>query len=62
MGVELLKNEYETPRAQVRGVFLLEGIAVPISATLGTIKQEQWGTAEVPVGDSNSDGDIWISI
>jgi hypothetical protein len=56
------KIEYETPRAQVRGFFLCEGIAVPISATLGTIKQEQWGTAEVPVGDSNSDGDIWITI
>jgi hypothetical protein len=62
MAEKLLKSVYETPRACVRGVFLLEGIAVPISATLGTIKQEQWGTAEVPVGDTNSDGDIWITI
>jgi hypothetical protein len=59
---ELLKNEYETPRICVRGVFLLEEIAAPISPILGTIKQEQWGTAEVPVGDTNSDGDIWIII
>jgi hypothetical protein len=56
------KIEYETPRIEVRGVFLLEEIAAPISPVLGTIKQEQWGTVEVPVGDTNSDGDIWITI
>jgi hypothetical protein len=54
--------EYKTPLAQVRGVFLCEEVAVPISATLGTIKQEQWGTGENLVGDTNSDGDVWLSI
>jgi hypothetical protein len=62
MAFEALKEVYKTPRISVRGVFLCDEVAVPISATLGTIKQEQWGTAEVPVGDTNSDGDIWINI
>jgi hypothetical protein len=54
--------EYETPRAQVRGVFLCENVAAPISVWTGTIMQYEWESTEVPVGDTNADGDVWLDL
>jgi hypothetical protein len=42
MASELLKDVYETPRACVRGVFLCEEVAVPVSVLTGGINQEDW--------------------
>jgi hypothetical protein len=49
------KFEYETPRAQVRGVFLCEDVAVPVSVLTIEITQEEWG------GDSSAGGDLWLA-
>jgi hypothetical protein len=55
--------EYETPLVQIRGVFLCENLAAPISVWTGTIKQEEWGSGEVPVGDgTHIDGDVWVDL
>jgi hypothetical protein len=35
MAEKLLKDEYKTPRVQIRGVFLLEGLAVSQCPTIG---------------------------
>jgi hypothetical protein len=57
------KFEYETPRAQVRGVFLCEDVAVPVSALIGNFSQEDWGTGEELVGDgTHLDGDVWVDL
>jgi hypothetical protein len=59
MTERLLKDEYKTPRAQVRGVFLCEDVAVPVSVR-GVIVQEDWDVsddAEVGAGAS-TDGDL----
>jgi hypothetical protein len=55
--VELLKSEYKTPLAQVRGVFLCGNLATAVSV-LGSIEQEEWGNGDVEIGDTNVQGDI----
>jgi hypothetical protein len=63
MAVELLKNEYETPRAQVRGVFLCDNLAAPVSVLTGQIEQEAWSDSYTTIGTSVSDAeDVWISL
>jgi hypothetical protein len=59
---KLLMNEYETPRVQVRGVFLCDNLAVPVSVWMGTIDQDDWvGSPEETVGDgADTAGDIGI--
>jgi hypothetical protein len=60
MAEKLLKNEYETPRACVRGVFLCENMAAGTSV-LGAITQESWGadvSAKPTAADSS--GDFWM--
>jgi hypothetical protein len=59
MSVELLKDEYKTPLAVVRGVFLCEDVAAPVSA-LGAITQDDWsGSVEESTGGgTNPDGNI----
>jgi hypothetical protein len=56
------KIEYETPRAQVRGVFLCENVAdtAAVSALTGGITQEGWGADDI-LGDVDSEGgDLWL--
>jgi hypothetical protein len=63
MAVELLKEVYETPRAQVRGVFLCEDVAVePTSVLTGGITQDGWDIyADEPVGQgADPAGDLSI--
>jgi hypothetical protein len=63
MAERLLKDEYKTPLAMVRGVFLCEEIAVPVSVLTGRITQEAWGDSFTTVGTSVSNAeDIWIDI
>jgi hypothetical protein len=54
--------EYKTPLVQIRGVFLCEEVAIPVSAVTGTIKQYEWEGTELPIGDTNTDGDVWLII
>jgi hypothetical protein len=58
MAEKLLKNEYETPRAQVRGVFLCEDVAIQTSVKVIPITQSDWPTTDEWVGLDNWDGDI----
>jgi hypothetical protein len=51
---------YETPLAQVRGVFLCENVAAPTSV-LGAITQEDWNVTDERVGDGDGDGDIGLN-
>jgi hypothetical protein len=54
------KMAYKTPRASVRGVFLLENLAVePTSMLTAGITQEGWGT-DTTLGASDTDGDVWL--
>jgi hypothetical protein len=55
------KLEYKTPRASVRGVFLCDSVAAPVSA-LGAITQDDWsGSVEESVGGgSDPDGNISV--
>jgi hypothetical protein len=63
VAAKILKDEYETPRAQVRGVFLCEEIAVPVSVLTWEIEQEAWAETYTPIGTSVSDTeDIWIEL
>jgi hypothetical protein len=51
--------EYETPRASVRGVFLLEGIAdTVISPVSGGVDVESWGTDEEITGTDG--GNVYL--
>jgi hypothetical protein len=54
MAERLLKNEYKTPRAQVRGVFLEGAIADSLCPTIkeGKVWYEEYTTEnlETPVG------------
>jgi hypothetical protein len=61
MGIKCLKEEYETPRVQIRGVFLCEDVAAPVSV-LGAITQEDWGN-DITVNPAIADGggDYWLS-
>jgi hypothetical protein len=60
MNVELLKNEYETPRACVRGVFLCDNIADTLVSARASIRQEDWNPSSdvTPIGASDWQGDI----
>jgi hypothetical protein len=53
---------YETPRAQVRGVFLCENVAdTAVSAYTTGITQEEWGSQVDIVGDDDAEGDdVWF--
>jgi hypothetical protein len=63
MASEPLKKKYETPRAQVRGVFLCEDVAVPVSVLTWEIEQEAWSDSFLTIGESVSDAeDIWIEL
>jgi hypothetical protein len=55
MAFELLKNEYETPRASVRGVFLCDNLADTVSVRTAGITQEEWGT-DTTLGDPAGEG------
>jgi hypothetical protein len=58
MAEKLLKEEYKTPLAMVRGVFLCDGIADTVSVKVIPISQDVWPTTDIPVGNTNWDGDI----
>jgi hypothetical protein len=59
---EALKDEYETPRACVCGVFLEKSLADTAISVRGSIMQEDWeGVVDELVGDTNSDGNIVLS-
>jgi hypothetical protein len=63
MAVELLKNEYETPRALVRGVFLCDNLADTVSVLTWDISQDDWSTSlEETVGEGldNPEGNITV--
>jgi hypothetical protein len=62
--MEILKEEYETPRASVRGVFLCEDLADTLVSARGSIRQEDWDISddqEVGAG-TNTQGNINIFI
>jgi hypothetical protein len=55
---ELLKNEYETPRIEVRGVFLCEKMAVSgASFKYGKLELEDWAPDPTPTAPSRT-GDV----
>jgi hypothetical protein len=56
MAEKLLKDEYKTPLAMVRGVFLCEDVAVPVSVLTLEITQEAWGTS-----DATANQDLWLA-
>jgi hypothetical protein len=63
MAVELLKNEYETPWAQVRGAFLCDNLATQVSVLTGQIEQEEWSDSYTTIGANGSvTQDIWIEL
>jgi hypothetical protein len=63
MTSEALKDEYKTPLAMVRGVFLCEEVAVPVSVLTWEIEQEAWAETYSTIGTSVSDTeDIWIEL
>jgi hypothetical protein len=63
MAEKLLKDEYKTPLAVVRGVFLCEDVAVPVSVLTWEIEQEAWSDSFLTIGESVSEAeDIWIEI
>jgi hypothetical protein len=59
MEKKIVNDVYETPRASVRGVFLCDGIAVPVSVLTLGITQEGWGN-DVVLGDTDANGDLWL--
>jgi hypothetical protein len=61
MAVELLKDEYKTPLAVVRGVFLCDNVAgTEVSVLSGNITQEAWG-GDTTLGDTDAEGgDVWL--
>jgi hypothetical protein len=59
--VELLKDEYKTPLAMVRGVFLCEDVADTLVSTRGNIRQEDWDPSDnldIGTGVSDPQGNI----
>jgi hypothetical protein len=61
MASEALKEVYETPRVQIRGVFLCDNLADTVSVLTGQIEQEAWSETYTTVGTSVSNTeDIWI--
>jgi hypothetical protein len=60
MVVELLKNEYETPRAQVRGVFLCNEVADTVFSPVRGVDVEDWE----PGGETTSaeGGDVFLAL
>jgi hypothetical protein len=61
MTSEPLKKEYKTPRICVRGVFLCDEVAVPVSVLTAGITQEGWGDSDVTYGDETAEGgDLWL--
>jgi hypothetical protein len=63
MAEKFLKDEYKTPLAVVRGVFLCEDVAVKCSVLTWEITQEAWNETYTPIGTSVSDvEDIWIEL
>jgi hypothetical protein len=62
MAEKFLRDEYETPRMDVRGVFLCESVAdTAVSVLTVGITQEAWG-ADVVMGEASTDtdGDVWL--
>jgi hypothetical protein len=60
MSVELLKDEYKTPLAMVRGVFLCDGIADVVSIDDG-VTRDGWnsgGTLKPEENDTNDE--LWM--
>jgi hypothetical protein len=61
MASEPLKKEYKTPRVQIRGVFLCDSMAVPVSVFFENVTQDDWGSGETLVGnDTDTRGDVWV--
>jgi hypothetical protein len=61
VAINHLKKTYKTPRACVRGVFLCEEMAVPVSVLTIEITQEGWGDTDVTLGDETAEGgDLWL--
>jgi hypothetical protein len=60
MSVELLRDEYKTPLAVVRGVFLCEDVADTMVSARASIRQEDWDLSSdvTPIGASDWQGDI----
>jgi hypothetical protein len=57
------RMKYESPLAQVRGIFLEDGLAAPVSVLGGTITQDAWVNSDTPVGDGTSrDGDVFVDL
>jgi hypothetical protein len=62
MAEKALKEEYKTPRIEVRGVFLCNNIA-ETSVKVSPFTQNDWvGDNPVGSGSSNTEGDLWIGI
>jgi hypothetical protein len=58
MAEKLLKNEYETPRISIRGVFLCENLTVSeASFKYGKLELEDWTPDPTPAAPSRS-GDV----
>jgi hypothetical protein len=61
MAEKLLKEVYKTPLAVVRGVFLCEDVAVPVSVLTWDITQEGWGDSYTTLGDDAAEGgEFWL--
>jgi hypothetical protein len=61
MAERLLKEVYKTPRVQIRGVFLCEDVAVPVSVFFENVTQDDWGSGETLVGNGTDErGDVWV--
>jgi hypothetical protein len=60
MAEKLLKDEYKTPLAMVRGVFLCDNIADTLVSARASIRQEDWDPSSdvTPIGASDWQGDI----
>jgi hypothetical protein len=56
--MELLKDEYETPRVQIRGVFLCENVAV-CQSPVKRVTLEDW---EPGATQSTADGDVSLPL
>jgi hypothetical protein len=62
MAERLLEDEYKTPLAMVRGVFLCEEIAVKCSVLTIEITQDNWSPfTNIGVGVSDTE-DIWLEM
>jgi hypothetical protein len=67
MAERLLKDEYKTPLTMVRGVFLCDSMAVPVSVLTVGIDQEDWGADNVDLGVGTAgpspwDGDMYFEL